>query len=148
MFDINEVEALKQEVVSYDPDAELNPAFFVPDGTYLVELALGGQNGITYSKDKSKKPFIEAWVNGKIIAPGTKYDGSTVSGPVKSMIFPNSNTSLLHQLLKSAQAPAPASTSLGDLEQRLANLLASKPQIAARTRLEAYLKDETGSQVE
>src|SRR5579862_1682245 len=134
---------LYDEPVNYDPTAELNPTIKIPDGTRLMELSLG-KLGIK-PRPKGGQPTYSVHLQGRIIAPGDKYDGYRVSGFIDSYVFANSGTSTVHQLLKAvgANTPppgSPASALPAVIEQALAGL----PQANVRTRWEASCKNSPG----
>lgn len=147
---------LRNEVISYDPDAELNSgSMTVPEGTYLIRLgygkygikdpATGESQPVALTTTKAGKPQVQAAIEATIIAPGTKYDGFRVSGRVSSLVFENSGTSAIHQLLKAVGTPAPAQGTLGDLENLVNAALQGGAQCNTKLRWEASTKNSDGS---
>lgn len=140
--DINDLKLL-DEVVSYDPEAELNPQIMVPDGRNLVEVSLGSK-GVQVHAQQNGKAYIDAHVRAKFIAPGTKYDGAVRSGFISSIVF-EGGTSALHQLLKAVKSPAPQSCALSQLKALVEQALGGTPQCNTRTSWEAkWRNEETG----
>lgn len=141
--DINNLE-LRNEVVSYDPDAEFNPNLAVPDGNYLATLS-HGKWGTGIKTSKAGKSYVQSSVQATIVAPGTKFDGFRISGRVSSLIMPNTNTGLLQQMLKSVGTPVPANSTLGQIEDLTNAALNSGAQCFVRTRWEASTKNSEGT---
>ena len=143
MSDVNNLQ-LADEIVNYNPTAELNPSSKIPDGWYLMEVSAKSE---PIMKAIGQQPCVEVNVQGKIVAPGEKIDGFRTSGYVNSYIFQRGDSggvSLLHALLKAAGMPAPPSSTLGQLQQLTAQTLGGTPQVRARIRLEASTRNSEG----
>lgn len=138
--------ALYDEPVDLDLTAEQEPQGFakIPDATYLMELSLG-KNGVNVKKSQAGRIYVEAHVRGRIIAPGTQYDGLHASGFVTNIPFKDkasgndSKVSVLQQLLKLTGWSGSISTQ-GELAQAVEQTLSASPQVHARTRWEASAK--------
>ncbi len=133
--------ALLDEPVDYNPDA-VPTSTKVPDGTYLMELSLG-KFGVKPKATKANKAYVEAHVQGKVIAPGTKFDGFRVSGFLTSLEFAD-ETSAIQQMLRICGNKS-RPTTCRELLAEVEDTLNANPQVLTKVRWEARAKDENGS---
>ena len=127
-------DALLDQQVSYDPDAELNALNLPDDGMHIATLEVG-RDGVQVKQTKKSGAFIQAHVMARIQEPGASYDKAVAFDRPSSVILTN-GTSFLHSMLKAGGDPAPSSTSLRDLQAQTKQFLAGKPQVKVRTRWE------------
>ena len=142
---INDLQLL-EEIVNYDPQAELNPTVRIPDGWYLMDLSLGS-NGIKIRPRSNGTSYLSVHVKGKVVAPGSKFDGYERTGFVSSIVFEKSKTSALHSLLSACGNAAPPQHSLGTLKSLVEETLAQTPQAQVRTKWEAGAKNPEGKYI-
>lgn len=142
MSDINNMHLLNEQI-EYNPEAESSSSSVkLPDGTYLMSLALG-KFGIDVKTTADKKPYIQAHVQGVVIDPGGQFNSYRANGSISSLVFED-GTSAVTDLLKRAGTPAPATVTLGDLKALVETALQANLQLQTRVRWEAKAKDSSG----
>ncbi len=143
MSDINNMNLL-DETIEYNPEAESSGSSTkLPDGTYLMSLALGKFGIELKTTTEGKKPYIQVHVQGTVIDPGSQFNGFRASGTVSSIVFED-GTSVVTDLLKQAGTTPPASVTLRQLKEAVELALQANLQLLTRVRWEASAKTSSG----
>jgi hypothetical protein len=133
---------LSDDPIDFNPAVSEKSSSKIPDGVYLMELGMG-KYGISGFASQGKT-YASVQVEGKIIAPGTRYDGWRANGFINNMPFKDSTDSPLLNLHSAAGSTATATTNreLGAITEQL---LAGSPQVACKIRWETKrIKDAQG----
>lgn len=136
---------LLDDPIEYNPTAKQESSK-IPDGTYLMSLTLGKYGTSTFAAQG--KPCVKAHVEGKIVAPGTRYDGWKASGFLTSLQFKD-GTSPLQQLLFRAGSTA-AIASARELITAVEETLGGTPELNCKVRWETkgIKNQDTGKYVQ
>lgn len=129
---------LLDDPIEYNPTAKQESSK-IPDGTYLMSLSLGKYGTSTFAA--KGKPCVKAHVEGKIVAPGTRYDGWKASGFLTSMQFSDGTSPLQQLLFRSGSTAAVASAR--ELITAVEETLAANPEVNCKVRWETKgIKDQ------
>lgn len=133
---------LLDEQIEYNPEAESTSFTKLPDATYLMELSLG-KNGINVKKNNAGQVYLDVHVQGRVVAPGERFDNYKASGFITSNTFKDGTSPVQQLLLRAGQSSA--FTTARELADAVELTLTSTPQLYTRVRWEANGKLEDGS---
>lgn len=132
---------LWDEVVEYDPEAELSQQNLIPDNVKPLVAWKLGQRGISgVKKDKNGKPYFMISLQGNAVAPGAYYDNLALFDDPTSIVF-EGGTSRIHAFLKSVGQAAPQRCSLGELKSRVETALNGGAQGKVRIQWQGSVPD-------
>jgi len=140
-IDINDL-SLTSEEVEFDPQAE---AFAFPppppEGDHLAVLLLGPQ-GFKRGTAKDGRPFITAYIEARIQAPGERWDDRPVfDNFVDTLISPFSGTCRMVGVLKALGRTVEARTKALELARALHAALLSQSQVSITVKWRGYCQN-------
>jgi len=149
MLDINDMSLVDEEPIEIDPEAD---AFATPtpppDGTHIVKLKLfrqgSGDSGFTIAKDKNGNEYIQARLESRVVAEGTKYNNMPVFDRVNTIVLQSTSTCSMAGVLKALRVAVPSRISKRDLAKTLAAVLEGEPLVKIETQWQIREEQDDG----